>query len=112
VSALRLPLLAATVTLVVALTLVPLAQAAPTSGYPIPRQELKSITTLCVRSIAHVGATIRRVNYSRYQVVCSFHLTGGGTGTISVTRPTFCSLRFRLFINGRLDSQARLPEFC
>lgn len=84
---------------------------AHTAAYPIPRKDVRRITSLCVRTIAHVGATIRRVNYSGYQVVCSFWLTGGA-GTITVTRPTYCSIRFRLFINGALDSQARLPFYC
>jgi hypothetical protein len=99
------------ITAVLAATVIPVAEAR-TASYPIPRKDLRKLTSLCVRAISSVGATVRNVNYTSRQVRCSFRVTDGSTVRIIVTRPTYCSVRLRLYIHGSLDSQARLPFYC
>ena len=89
---------------------------APVAGaqnYPIPRKDIRQITVLCARAAAHNGDALRNVRYTPSQIVCSFGIRTYGTDySIRVTRPTYCDLRFRLFVGGRLDSQTRMPFYC
>lgn len=96
----------------VALALAATHADARAASYPFPRSEVRVITTLCGREALRVGASVKSINYSRYRVVCAFRVNGGGTAMVKVTRPTYCSLRFQLWINGRLDGQVRIPAFC
>lgn len=107
-------MLVALATAAVIVVVVPAAPAADarTASYPIPRGDVSSLTQRCARAIGRAGAGVKRITYSRYQVVCSFWLTAGGTATMTLTRPTRCDLQMRLWIKGNLVSQARTPFFC